>query len=98
MRDANTGMALTGWTLADTTLQLPSGGSVRQTTLYASANYFKTVGVPLARGRELQWHPEYMPQRPEQRRLFREFVHAAREHASNRQGADASAVALPERD
>ncbi|HEY6557236.1 MAG TPA: gamma-glutamyl-gamma-aminobutyrate hydrolase family protein [Polyangiaceae bacterium] len=46
----------------------------------------------------VQWHPEYMPQRPEQRRLFREFVRAAREHALNRQGLDASAVALPERD
>lgn len=26
----------------------------------------------------VQWHPEYMPQRPEQRRLFRELVAAAR--------------------
>jgi putative glutamine amidotransferase len=26
----------------------------------------------------VQWHPEYLPQRPEQRRLFRELVRAAR--------------------
>ena len=52
VRDAQTGMAITGWTLNDTTLQLPTGGSVRQTTLYASPNYFKTIGVALAKGRE----------------------------------------------
>ncbi|MFU8832153.1 MAG: gamma-glutamyl-gamma-aminobutyrate hydrolase family protein [Wenzhouxiangella sp.] len=27
----------------------------------------------------VQWHPEYLPQRPEQRALFRTLVHAARE-------------------
>jgi putative glutamine amidotransferase len=28
----------------------------------------------------VQWHPEYLPQRPEQRRLFRQLVRAAAEH------------------
>jgi putative glutamine amidotransferase len=32
----------------------------------------------------VQWHPEYLPQRPEQRRLFRALVHAAREARSER--------------
>jgi putative glutamine amidotransferase len=46
----------------------------------------------------VQWHPEYMPQRPEQRRLFREFVRAAREHALKGREASATPVALPTRD
>jgi putative glutamine amidotransferase len=29
----------------------------------------------------VQWHPEYLPQRPEQRRLFAALVAAARESA-----------------
>jgi putative glutamine amidotransferase len=36
----------------------------------------------------VQWHPEYLPQRPEQRRLFREFVRAARAHAERRRATD----------
>jgi len=32
----------------------------------------------------VQWHPEYLPQRPEQRRLFRELVQAAHDHAKLR--------------
>ncbi len=29
----------------------------------------------------VQWHPEYLPQRPEQRRIFERLVECARENA-----------------
>jgi putative glutamine amidotransferase len=32
----------------------------------------------------VQWHPEYLPQRPEQRRLFRRIVHMARQRPEAR--------------
>lgn len=44
----------------------------------------------------VQWHPEYLPQRPEQRRLFRRFVDACRKmriakrRAKHRESAGAS--------
>jgi predicted permease len=61
VRDADSGMAITGWTLNDTVLQLPTGGSMRQATLYASPNYFKTIGVALARGREFDTADDSRP-------------------------------------
>jgi putative ABC transport system permease protein len=53
LRDAETGMALTGWNLdsAEVGTKAPDGEALpRVTTLYVSANYFSTVGVSLARG------------------------------------------------
>ncbi|HMJ12886.1 MAG TPA: gamma-glutamyl-gamma-aminobutyrate hydrolase family protein [Polyangiaceae bacterium] len=46
----------------------------------------------------VQWHPEYLPQRPEQRRLFREFVRAAREHALRLSGLSPAPVVVQTRD
>lgn len=42
----------------------------------------------------VQWHPEYLPQRPEQRRLFRKLVQAARDHARLRALPPASSHAF----
>ena len=51
VRDAHTGMAITGWTLREVVLRQPSGDSAtREPAMYVSPNYFTTVGIPLARG------------------------------------------------
>jgi len=52
VRDADTGMAITGWSIGESVLRLPDrGGATREPTMYVSSNYFTTVGVTLARGR-----------------------------------------------
>lgn len=53
LREANTGMAITGWTRELSEFGLPTPDNAappRVTTLYVSANYFSTLGVSLARG------------------------------------------------
>lgn len=51
VRNANTGVAVTGWTLREVVLRQPSGDSAtREDAMYVSPNYFTTVGTPLARG------------------------------------------------
>ena len=51
VRDADTGMAITAWTIDESILRLPDGGgAMRVATMYVSTNYFTTVGLPLARG------------------------------------------------
>ena len=53
LRDAETGMAITGWTLDSSQAgeQTPDDAAPhRVATLYVSANYFSTLGVSLARG------------------------------------------------
>jgi putative ABC transport system permease protein len=53
LRGADTGMAITGWTLdsAEVGTKTPDGEALpRVTTLYVSSNYFSTLGVSLARG------------------------------------------------
>ena len=52
LRDANTGMALIGWAGAQSeiTLHATGGAQIRASTMFVSANYFKTIGVALARG------------------------------------------------
>ena len=53
LRDANIGMDLSGWALESSLFGAPNpdeAGSPRVSVLYVSANYFSTVGVPLARG------------------------------------------------
>jgi predicted permease len=51
LRDANTGIALTGWAVAESNLQTPGGMKPESVpTMFVSTNYFETVGVALARG------------------------------------------------
>jgi predicted permease len=53
LRDADTGMAITGWSQdsAEVGVKTPDGEAPpRVTTLYVSANYFSTLGTSLARG------------------------------------------------
>jgi putative ABC transport system permease protein len=52
LRDADTGMAITGWTIGDSMLRLPGrGGATREPTMYVSSNYFTIVGAAPTRGR-----------------------------------------------
>ena len=53
LRDADTGMSLSGWTGGPSkiTIQTPAGVETKSVpTMFVSANYFRTVGVALARG------------------------------------------------
>jgi predicted permease len=54
LRDADTGMAITGWAMETSQVGVQSPdektGPLRVATLYVSANYFRTFGVSLARG------------------------------------------------
>ena len=53
LRDADTGMAITGWTRESSQFgeRTPDGAAPpRVATLYVSANYFRTLGVSLTRG------------------------------------------------
>ena len=53
LRDADTGMDLTGWVRESDVFGEPDpdeAGSPRVSVLYVSANYFRTLGVSLARG------------------------------------------------
>ena len=52
LRDANTGMTLIGWAGAQSeiTFQATGGSKIRASTMFVPANYFKTLGVALARG------------------------------------------------
>jgi len=52
LRDANTGITLIGWVGAqsEVTFQATGGSKIRASTMFVPANYFKTLGVALARG------------------------------------------------
>ena len=52
LRDAEIGMDITGWTTEPSQFgdRTPDQEAARVTTLYVSANYFRTFGVSLARG------------------------------------------------
>jgi predicted permease len=53
LRDANTGMAITGWAqdTSEVGIKTPDGEAPpRVATMYVTANYFNTFGVSLARG------------------------------------------------
>jgi predicted permease len=53
LRDANTGISITGWTQEFSAFGEPTPDDKappRVTTLYVSPNYFRTLGVSLARG------------------------------------------------
>jgi predicted permease len=51
LRRADTGIAITGWTMGQSDVEMPDGAApVPVPTMFVSANYFSTVGVTLARG------------------------------------------------
>ena len=52
LRDAKTGMTLIGWVggQSEVTFQATGGSKLRASTMFVPANYFKTLGVALARG------------------------------------------------
>jgi predicted permease len=53
LRESNTGIALIGWTSGESQIasETPAGGRTESVaTMFVSTNYFKTLGVPLARG------------------------------------------------
>jgi predicted permease len=52
LRDASTGTTLIGWVGAQSeiTFQATGGSKLRASTMFVPANYFKTLGVALARG------------------------------------------------
>ncbi len=52
VRDAASGMVITGWSRGEGLVQLPGQSSATSApTMYVSSNYFSNVGVALARGR-----------------------------------------------
>jgi len=52
LRDADTGMVMTGWAIAESevTPQTPGEAKTEASTMFVSANYFRAIGVTLARG------------------------------------------------
>jgi hypothetical protein len=51
LRDADTGMAVTGWVMGETRHQRSDGAApVPVPTMFVSANYFSTIGISLERG------------------------------------------------
>jgi putative ABC transport system permease protein len=53
LRESNTGMALIGWKSGESKIAVETPAAVRTesvATMFVSANYLKTIGVPLARG------------------------------------------------
>jgi len=50
LRNANTGMAMIGWSTAPSEITLPDGMKRALWPMYVSSDYFKTLGVTLARG------------------------------------------------
>ncbi len=51
LRDANTGMAVTGWAISNGVLRSPSVAPHRVSTMYVSVNYFTSVGIAPTQGR-----------------------------------------------
>jgi putative ABC transport system permease protein len=50
LRNSDTGMALIAWASAPSEITLPAGSRLPMYPMYVSADYFKTLGVRLARG------------------------------------------------
>jgi len=51
LRDADTGVSMTGWAAGESEVTLQTSGEVRTAqSMYVAANYFSTIGVALARG------------------------------------------------
>lgn len=51
LRRAETGMTVAGWATGSTQVDLPTGGSRRARAMWATENYFNTLGLSLAEGR-----------------------------------------------
>jgi predicted permease len=51
LREAETGLSITGWATGEREVTLQTSGEVKTSqTMFVSANYFRTIGVALARG------------------------------------------------
>ena len=50
LRNSDTGIAMIGWATAPNEIKLPGGLKLPMWPMYVSADYFKTIGVRLARG------------------------------------------------
>jgi predicted permease len=50
LRQADTGMTITAWTVGQSEALLPAGGTRQVPVMYVSENYFNTLGVTLAQG------------------------------------------------
>jgi len=50
LRNSNTGIAMIAWDTAPSEITLPGGPKMVSWPMYVSADYFETMGVPLARG------------------------------------------------
>jgi predicted permease len=50
LRDASTGLEAVGWATGQSDVTLQSSGDVRATAMFVSSNYFRAIGVALARG------------------------------------------------
>jgi predicted permease len=51
IRDANTGVSIVGWATGQSEVAVPASGvKTTSRTMFVSSDYFKTIGVPLARG------------------------------------------------
>jgi putative ABC transport system permease protein len=50
LRRSDTGIAMIGWSTAPSEVALPGGPKITLWPMYVSADYFKTIGMPLALG------------------------------------------------
>src|SRR5687767_5830828 len=50
LRNSDTGVSMIGWAAAPSDITLPGGRKTVLWPLYVSADYFETIGLPLARG------------------------------------------------
>jgi len=51
LRDAETGVSMTGWASGNSAVTIPASGAKRRAeTMFVSPNYFSTIGVTLVRG------------------------------------------------
>ena len=52
LRDADTGMVMTGWAMGESevTLQTPAEAKTAASTMFVSSDYFRAIGVTLVRG------------------------------------------------
>jgi putative ABC transport system permease protein len=51
LRDANTGVSIVGWAASESEVSVPASGvKTTSETMFVSSEYFRTIGVPLARG------------------------------------------------
>lgn len=86
VRDANTGLTITGWAVDRLVLTLPGEtGVASAATMYVSANYFSNVGVGLSHGRGFGELPQQEASPPPEAIVSHEFW-------QNRLGGDPAVV------